>query len=133
MFFLFVVSVCELKKLDICNEYRAPGNKMDNEHPGKNLRVRRNIHTLQTTRSSLNTNHTKNTNSTQTVNIGQNTCTQIPKLRPRSPKNYSAHSEGTVCLKFWAYNADFECKFDNCFCKAVVFIPFLTHASVISF
>ncbi|XP_043581806.1 spastin isoform X2 [Bombus pyrosoma] len=91
----FLVSVCELKKLDICNEYRAPGNKMDNEHPGKNLRVRRNIHTLQTTRSSLNTNHTKNTNSTQTVNIGQNTCTQIPKLRPRSPKNYSAHSEAS--------------------------------------
>ena len=100
MFFLFVVSVCELKKLDICNEYRAPGNKVDSEHPGKNLRIRRNIHTLQTTRSSLNTNHTKNTNSTQTVNIGQNTCTQIPKLRPRSPKNYSAHSEGTVCLSF---------------------------------
>ncbi|KOC66661.1 Spastin [Habropoda laboriosa] len=95
MFFLFVVSVCELKKLDISNEYRAPGNKMDNEHPGKNLRVRRNIHTLQTTRTSLNTNHTKNTNSTQTVNIGQNTCTQIPKLRPRSPKNYSAHSEAS--------------------------------------
>ncbi|KOX70992.1 Spastin [Melipona quadrifasciata] len=95
MFFLFVVSVCELKNLDICNEYRAPGNKMDNEHPEKNLRVRRNIHTLQTTRSSLNTNHIKNTNSTQTVNIGQNTCTQIPKLRPRSPKNYSAHSEAS--------------------------------------
>ncbi|CAK9813250.1 spas [Anthophora quadrimaculata] len=91
----FLVSVCELKKLDISNEYRAPGNKMDNEHPGKNLRVRRNIHTLQTTRTSLNTNHIKNTNSTQTVNIGQNTCTQIPKLRPRSPKNYSAHSEAS--------------------------------------
>lgn len=103
MFFLFVVSVCELKKMDISNEYHAPGNKVDNEHPGKNLRVRRNIHTLQTTRSPLNINHTKNTNSTQTVNIGQNTCTQIPKLRPRSPKNYCAHSEGTVCLKFWAY------------------------------
>lgn len=51
MFFLFVVSVCELKKMDISNEYHAPGNKVDNEHPGKNLRVRRNIHTLQTTRS----------------------------------------------------------------------------------
>ncbi|XP_012150049.2 spastin isoform X2 [Megachile rotundata] len=91
----FLVSVCELKKLDISNEYRAPGSKVDNEHPGKNLRVRRNIHTLQTTRSPLNTNHTKNTNSTQTVNVGQNSCTQIPKLRPRSPKNYSGHSEAS--------------------------------------
>ncbi|XP_034192680.1 spastin isoform X2 [Osmia lignaria lignaria] len=91
----FLVSVCELKKLDISNEYRAPGSKADNEHPGKNLRVRRNIHTLQTTRSPLNTNHTKNTNSTQTVNVGQNSCTQIPKLRPRSPKNYSGHSEAS--------------------------------------
>lgn len=131
MFFLFVVSVCELKNLDICNEYRAPGNKMDNEHPEKNLRVRRNIHTLQTTRSSLNTNHIKNTNSTQTVNIGQNTCTQIPKLRPRSPKNYSAHSEGTVCLKFCAFNA--ECNFVNCFSKTTVSISLLTHTFIISF
>ncbi|XP_026674297.1 spastin isoform X3 [Ceratina calcarata] len=92
----FLVSVCELKKLDISDEYRTSGSKMDNEHPGKNLRARRNMHTLQTTRSPLNTNHnTKNTNSTQTVNVGQNTCTQIPKLRPRSPKNYSAHSEAS--------------------------------------
>ncbi|KZC06365.1 Spastin [Dufourea novaeangliae] len=95
MFFLFVVSVCELKNMDISNEYHGPGNRVDTEHPGKNLRARRNIHTLQTTRSSLNTNHTKNTNSTQTVNIGQNTSTQIPKLRPRSPKNYCAHSEAS--------------------------------------
>lgn len=127
MFFLFVVSVCELKKLGIANEYRAPGNKMDNEHPGKNLRVRRNIHTLQTTRSSLNTNHAKNTNSTQTVNIGQNTCTQIPKLRPRSPKNYSAHSEGTVCLKFWAYNIQ-TLSVNLFFASLEMCIPLLIHA-----
>ncbi|KAG7204052.1 hypothetical protein KM043_001910 [Ampulex compressa] len=91
----FLVSVCELKKLDITNEYRATGNKADSEHPGKHLRARRSIHTLQTTLTPSNTNHAKNTNSTQTVNTGQNTCTQIPKLRPRSPKNYCAHSEAS--------------------------------------
>ncbi|XP_035720861.1 spastin-like isoform X1 [Vespa mandarinia] len=88
----FLVSVCELKKLDIANEYRTSGNKLDNEHPGKLLRARRSVHTLQTTRTaSLNISHNKNMNNSQTVNTGQNTCTQIPKLRPRSPKNCCVH------------------------------------------
>ncbi|XP_012226342.1 spastin isoform X1 [Linepithema humile] len=90
----FLVSVCELRKLGINNEYRTSGNKTDGEsHPGKHLRARRNIHTFQTTRTSPNTNYNKNTNSTHTtVNTGQAICTQIPKLRPRSPKNCCAHT-----------------------------------------
>ncbi|XP_032665015.1 spastin isoform X1 [Odontomachus brunneus] len=90
----YLVSVCELRKLGINSEYRAPGNKTDGEHPGKHLRARRNIHTFQTsTRTNTpNTNHNKNTNNTHTVNTGQTICTQIPKLRPRSPKNCCAHT-----------------------------------------
>ncbi|EZA58904.1 Spastin [Ooceraea biroi] len=96
----FLVSVCELRKLGINNEYRAPGIKTDGEHPGKHLRARRNIHTFQTTTTATttriatsNTNYNKNTNNTHTtVNTGQTICTQIPKLRPRSPKNYCAHA-----------------------------------------
>lgn len=102
MFFLFVVNVCKLRKLSITNEYRASGNKMDGEHPGKHLRARRNIHTLQTIRTP-NTNHSKNTNNTHTINTGQTTYTQIPKLRLRSSKNSCAHTtEGIVRLRFWA-------------------------------
>jgi len=77
---------------------------MDGEHPGKHLRARRNIHTFQTRIATSNTNHNKNTNNSHTtINTGQTLYTQIPKLRPRSPKNYCAHTtEGIVCLRFWA-------------------------------
>ncbi|KAL6417582.1 hypothetical protein ACFW04_013570 [Cataglyphis niger] len=84
----FLASVCELRKLGINNQYRAPGNKTDGKHLGKHLRVRRNIHTFQTAQTSFNANHNKNTNNINaTVNSGQTICTQIPKLKPRSPKN----------------------------------------------
>lgn len=107
VFFLFVVSVRELRKLGINNNINncAPGNKTDGEHPGKHLRARRNTHTFQTARTSPNTNHNKNTNNIHTTvfNAGQTICTQIPKLRPRSPKNCFAHAtEGIVRLRFWA-------------------------------
>lgn len=106
VFFLFVVSVRELRKLGINNNInnRAPGNKTDGEHPGKHLRARRNTHTFQNARTSSNISHNKNTNNIHTtINAGQTMCTQIPKLRPRSPKNCFAHTiEGIVCLKFWA-------------------------------
>lgn len=106
VFFLFVVSVRKLRKLGINHNInnRAPGNKTDGEHPGKHLRARRNTHTFQTARTSPNINHNKNTNNIHTtVNAGQTMCTQIPKLRPRSPKNCFAHTtEGIVRLRFWA-------------------------------
>ncbi|KYN32617.1 Spastin [Trachymyrmex septentrionalis] len=95
VFFLFVVSVRELRKLGINNNInnRAPGNKTDGEHPGKHLRARRNTHTFQNARTSPNINHNKNTNNIHTtINAGQTMCTQIPKLRPRSPKNCFAHT-----------------------------------------
>lgn len=99
VFSFFVVSVCELRKLGINNQYRAPGNKTDGKHPGKHLRARHNIHTFQTTQTSFNTSHTKNTNINATVNSGQTICTQIPKLKPRSPKNCHT-TEGIVLLRF---------------------------------
>lgn len=85
----FLVSVCELRKLGINNQYRPPGNKTDGKHPGRHLRARHNIHTFQTNQTSFNASHTtKNTNNINvTVNSGQAICTQIPKLKPRSPKN----------------------------------------------
>ncbi|KAG5306889.1 SPAST protein, partial [Acromyrmex insinuator] len=96
----FLVSVRELRKLGINNNInnRAPGNKTDGEHPGKHLRARRNTHTFQNARTSPNINHNKNTNNIHTtINAGQTMCTQIPKLRPRSPKNCFAHTiEGIV-------------------------------------
>ncbi|XP_011160146.1 spastin isoform X1 [Solenopsis invicta] len=91
----FLVSVRKLRKLGINHNInnRAPGNKTDGEHPGKHLRARRNTHTFQTARTSPNINHNKNTNNIHTtVNAGQTMCTQIPKLRPRSPKNCFAHT-----------------------------------------
>lgn len=112
-FFPFVVSVCELRKLGINNQYRPPGNKTDGKHPGRHLRARHNIHTFQTNQTSFNASHTtKNTNNINvTVNSGQAICTQIPKLKPRSPKNCHT-TEGIVRLRFCAYikHQRVECK-----------------------
>lgn len=87
------MNVCKLKNLDIDHKDVVTGKSMDTDQPGKNLRARRNMQEIHTL---LQTNlNNKNLNNSQSTIRQNNTNTQIPKLRPRSPKSYCVHnSEG---------------------------------------
>ncbi|XP_024936042.1 spastin isoform X3 [Cephus cinctus] len=91
----FLASVCELKKLEICEEAQEDGQHKEEEHQRKYLRARRISQNTQTHNTLTQTNNKTTANVQQTLDSTQNTFPQIPpktSQRPRSPKNHYARA-----------------------------------------